>query len=286
MGASAATYYYRIDRFSQYYEMENGIPAYFVGADREKVSLQEANNFYNQAYGVNFQNFNIYGFDAAFVGDNSNFGLVAPLEGYRYRIGLNKMFGDFDLTVATVDLRKYVRLNKITLAGRILNSMSFGNDNNQFFAQQFVGNPIFIRGYEYNSFYREGDISSAPGDFSIEQLVGSKMAIANFEVRLPFTGPKKLSAVESKLLFSDLNAFFDIGLAYNSASEVRFAQKPQQIGMVGNNPVYSRVPAMSAGLSLRVNVFGYFVLEPYYAIPFQRKNISGGVFGMTFAPGW
>ncbi len=286
MGASAATYYYRIDRFSQYYEMVNGYPAYFIGTDREKVSLEEANNFYNQAYGINFQNFKIFGFDAAFVGDNSNFGLTAPLNGYRYRIGFNKMFGDFDLSVATVDLRKYVRLNKITLAGRILNSLSFGNDETQFFAQQFVGNPIFIRGYEYNSFYREGDISSAPGEFSIEQLVGSKMAIANFEVRLPFTGPKKLTAIESKLLFSDLNAFFDIGLAYNSASEVRFAQKPQQIGMVGNNPVYSRVPAMSAGLSLRVNVFGYFVLEPYYAIPFQRKNINGGVFGLTFAPGW
>ncbi len=286
MGASAATYYYRIDRFSQYYEMVNGYPAYFIGTDREKVSLEEANNFYNQAYGINFQNFKIFGFDAAFVGDNSNFGLTAPLNGYRYRIGFNKMFGDFDLSVATVDLRKYVRLNKITLAGRILNSLSFGNDETQFFAQQFVGNPIFIRGYEYNSFYREGDISSAPGEFSIEQLVGSKMAIANFEVRLPFTGPKKVTAIESKLLFSDLNAFFDIGLAYNSASEVRFAQKPQQIGMVGNNPVYSRVPAMSAGLSLRVNVFGYFVLEPYYAIPFQRKNINGGVFGLTFAPGW
>jgi len=286
MGASAATYYYRIDRFSQYYEMVNGYPAYFIGTDREKVSLEEANNFYNQAYGINFQNFKIFGLDAAFVGDNSNFGLTAPLNGYRYRIGFNKMFGDFDLSVATVDLRKYVRLNKITLAGRILNSLSFGNDETQFFAQQFVGNPIFIRGYEYNSFYREGDISSAPGEFSIEQLVGSKMAIANFEVRLPFTGPKKLTAIESKLLFSDLNAFFDIGLAYNSASEVRFAQKPQQIGMVGNNPVYSRVPAMSAGLSLRVNVFGYFVLEPYYAIPFQRKNINGGVFGLTFAPGW
>jgi hypothetical protein len=40
------------------------------------------------------------------------------------------------------------------------------------------------------------------------------------------------------------------------------------------------------GISLRVNVFGYFVLEPYYAIPFQRKDVKGGVFGLTFAPGW
>jgi len=43
---------------------------------------------------------------------------------------------------------------------------------------------------------------------------------------------------------------------------------------------------MSVGVSLRVNVFGAFVLEPYYAFPFQRKDVSGGVFGLTFAPGW
>ncbi|WP_369414076.1 hypothetical protein [Desertivirga xinjiangensis] len=49
---------------------------------------------------------------------------------------------------------------------------------------------------------------------------------------------------------------------------------------------YERVPAMSAGLSLRVNVFGYFILEPYAAIPFQRTDVNGPVFGLTFAPGW
>ena len=46
------------------------------------------------------------------------------------------------------------------------------------------------------------------------------------------------------------------------------------------------VPDMSVRVSLRVNVFGYFVLEPYYAIPFQRKDVSLGIFGLTFAPGW
>ncbi len=291
LGTSAASYSYRIDRFSQYYDQINGIPTYFIGSDRKKVSLAEANQFYNNTYGINFQNFRIFGFDAALVGDNSNFGLTAPLNGYRYRIGINTLMGDFNLSMATVDLRKYLRLKKITLAGRFLSSMALGGDENQFFAQQFIGNPVFIRGYEYNSFYTKGDISSANGEFSIDQLVGSKIAVANFEVRLPFTGPKKLTAIESKFLFSDLNAFFDIGLAYNNGSEVSFSSKPKLIGSVVNQnnqttEVYSRVPAMSMGLSLRVNVFGYFVIEPYYAIPFQRKNINGGVFGLTFAPGW
>lgn len=285
IGASAATYSYRIDRFSQYYEMNNGFPAYFIGSDRNKVPLEEANQYYNTTYGINFQNFKIFGFDAAFVGDNTNFGITAPLSGHRYRIGINQLFGDFNLSMASADLRKYVRINKITIAGRFLSSFAFGKDQNQFYAQQFIGYPTFIRGYEYNSFYKEGDMSS-PG-FGIDQLVGSKTVVANFEVRLPFTGPKKISAIESKFLFSDLNAFFDFGLAFNSDSEVRFSSQSKPVGTnPDNSPVYSRVPAMSAGLSLRVNVFGYFVLEPYYAIPFQRKNLKGGIFGLTFAPGW
>ena len=59
-----------------------------------------------------------------------------------------------------------------------------------------------------------------------------------------------------------------------------------------NNPqpksvnTYERVPAMSAGVSLRVNVFGYFVVEPYLAYPFQRTDVSGPVFGVALAPGW
>ena len=28
------------------------------------------------------------------------------------------------------------------------------------------------------------------------------------------------------------------------------------------------------------------VLEPYYAIPFQREDIKTGTFGLNFWPGW
>jgi len=43
---------------------------------------------------------------------------------------------------------------------------------------------------------------------------------------------------------------------------------------------------MSTGISLRINIFGAFVLEPYVAIPFQRTDVQKPVFGLTFAPGW
>ncbi|WP_157544015.1 hypothetical protein [Mucilaginibacter paludis] len=46
------------------------------------------------------------------------------------------------------------------------------------------------------------------------------------------------------------------------------------------------MPATSAGISLRINVFGAFILEPYFAIPFQRTDVNLPVFGLNFAPGW
>jgi hypothetical protein len=72
-----------------------------------------------------------------------------------------------------------------------------------------------------------------------------------------------------------------MGLAYDNDSKVAFRSAPRTI-----NGVMERIPATSVGVSLRVNVFGYFILEPYYAIPFQRKDVGTGLFGLVFAPGW
>ncbi len=283
-GTGAAFYSYRIDRFANYYlaDPSNGaIDIYPYDSRRRKLAKDQARAY----YGVDFNSFKIFQLNGAFVGDNSFFGVTSPLNGFRYRLGIETYIGDYQFSALTTDLRKYFRLRPITIAGRLYNYSRIGRDQDRLYPL-FIGYPYLIRGYESNSFYKNGATYN-PSDFNIDQLIGSKIAVANFEIRLPFTGPEKLSAIKSKFLFTDLNAFFDIGLAYNKDSEIAFRKKPKQIGVDNNNnPVFERVPAMSAGVSLRVNVFGYFVLEPYFAIPFQRADVNGGVFGLTFAPGW
>jgi hypothetical protein len=37
---------------------------------------------------------------------------------------------------------------------------------------------------------------------------------------------------------------------------------------------------------MRVNLFGFFVLEPYLAYPINRNDVSKPVFGLGFTPGW
>jgi hypothetical protein len=114
--------------------------------------------------------------------------------------------------------------------------------------------------------------------------------VANFEVRLPFTGPEKLAAIKSKFFFTDLNLFFDAGVAWNGGDQIKFQKAPD---VIGTNPdgttIYNtnqRVPALSAGVSLRINLFGALILEPYYALPFNRTDVKKPVFGLNFTPGW
>jgi len=159
----------------------------------------------------------------------------------------------------------------------------------------YIGYPYLIRGYE------SGNVD-VTGNIGFSELSGSRMAIGNFEVRIPFTGPEKLALVKSGLLFSDLNFFVDGGLAWyggntikmnrTDADLVQAVDKDGQPVVDGNNQpvmIYNqnvRVPVFSAGVSLRVNLFGAMILEPYYAIPFQKTKSKIGTFGLNFTPGW
>lgn len=293
LGGAFSHYSYRIDRYSNYYD-SNG---YYIRSDKSRISNDEA----SKTYEVPFNAFTLYQLNAGFIGDNSIFGLTGPLDGYRYRVSGEKYFGTYNFAGVTADLRKYWRAKPVTFAVRSYNTLRIGKDADRLYPM-YLGYPYLIRGYESNSIYKSTSAQSSES-FDINQLTGSKIAVFNFEVRLPFTGPKKLAAIPSKFLFSDLNLFFDAGLAWTNDTRVKFKSEPTYTSEPllddngvpvkddkGNPVTYQatteRVPAMSVGISVRVNVFGYFVLEPYYAIPFQRKDVKTGVFGLTFAPGW
>ncbi len=283
-------YSYRIDRYNNYYQYNPNtkIVGANIGAQHEKLSSEKT----TQSYGTYLNPFSLYQIGGAFVGDNSFWGITAPLNGRRYRLGLEAYLGDYHLGVYTLDFRRYVRLKPITIAGRLYGYGRFGTDEKRLYPL-YVGYDYYIRGYNPNSFHNSG--SASDNGFNVNQLTGSRIAVANLEVRLPFTGPKKLSAIESKFFFTDLNAFFDIGIAYYGDSKIAFDSQPSVVNSTpapttndpnATNVVYNRTPAISAGISLRVNLFGVLIIEPYYAIPFQRTDIGFGIFGLNLAPGW
>jgi hypothetical protein len=276
-GTGASTYYYRVDRYSTLYDTSGNYLSY----NHTHVS----NSAYNaENNGTQLIPFTLYQLNVSLVGDNSFFGVAAPLNGFRYRLEAEYNVGTYKFFDPTIDLREYVRVAPVTFAARLYGYGRFGAADGLY--PLYVGYPFLIRGYEAQTFYNN---SSKPSNgFTIDQLSGSRIAVASFEVRLPFTGPERLAQIPSKFFFSDLNAFFDAGLAYNPGDQIELGRltptNPNLVDSQGG-PL-QRVPALSAGISLRVNVFGAFVLEPYLAVPFNRNDVSKPVFGLGFTPGW
>jgi hypothetical protein len=293
IGTSASHYSYRVDRYSSYYDYTtvqdaNGndqvVIGQFVDYKKHKISRQQflADN------GIDLKPFSIYGISTALVGDDSYFGIAAPLNGHRFRLEAEYNVGTYNFFSPTIDLRQYVRVAPVTFAARLYGYGRFGNNVSGLYPL-YVGYPFLIRGYEAQTFYNSRTVNT--NGFTIDQLSGDRIAVANFEVRLPFTGPEKLAMIKSKFLFTDLNLFFDAGLAWRGGNEVKFQKAPDAVGTdpTTSETLYNtnqRVPALSAGISLRVNFFGAFILEPYFAVPFNRSDVKKPVFGLTFAPGW
>lgn len=230
-----------------------------LGQDQEKVG--------------NLPGFTMPGVGAALVGDKSNFGLTAPLQGYRFRVGFRQYLGDIQFLNPTLDFRGYLRKKPFTFAARVMHTGRYGRDseNTDVFPPLFLGSPWWVRGFQGNvaqNLERDGLIT-------FDNLVGTKMGLFNAEVRIPLLGPKQLALIPTSIVPADLNFFFDSGIIWTRFDQFNFE---------GPNGKSLIRPLSSVGASLRVNLFGALILEPYYAIPLIKG--AQGAFGLNFMPGW
>jgi Tol biopolymer transport system component len=274
-------------RPSYYYE--NG--PYIGDGNKERVPFEqdEVNLGYYVARKGAF-----YNITAAFVGDNAQFGLTAPMNGYRYRFEVTKYVGTYDFLSTNIDMRAYQFLGPVSVAVRLQQGSRHGKDANSF-NPMYIGYQGFVRGYNYNQLEQLvalnapiNDEISFQSDLTVmyRRMSGSKYIMSGFEIRMPFTGPEKLAKIKSKFLLTDLNFFFDIGAAFDEWShfangETIVVNRPGQ-GLVAE--VHKPKIAMSTGVSLRVNLFNAMIVEPYFAYPLEKK--SKFVFGFNFIPGW
>ncbi|HEV2854069.1 MAG TPA: BamA/TamA family outer membrane protein [Thermoanaerobaculia bacterium] len=222
----------------------------------------------------------LYQASLAFVGDSSYYGFTSPVRGRRYRFEVEPTFGDLEFQSLTADYRRYFFFRPVTLAMRGLHFGRYGRDaESDRLTQLYVGRPTLVRGYEL------GDIglsecTPVPGDTTacpeFDRLVGSRIAVANLELRLPLLGVEGYGLIRASFLPTDLNFFVDAGTAWSKGitPDVRFDRNS-----------IDRIPVVSAGVSARILLGGFAVLEFYYAKPFQRPNESW-VTGFLIAPGW
>ncbi len=260
LGASQAWYYYRIDRWETIYDAFTG---YYMGQRRKKLDAPDG--------------FNMQRLDIAYVTDNSVFGFASPLSGHRSRLQIEKYFGEFGFFTTYVDLRKYFRIRPLTLAARAVQFGRYGRGaETGMMSPIYLGYPWFIRGYDNNKIYDNMSIEET--NYVANQLYGSQIVLGNVELRIPVTGPKRMAPIKMNSIMSELALFLDAGMAWTSDNDLSLKYDITE-------PM-SKIPVYSVGASLRLNLMGAIVIEPYYAWPFQGNGLNKGSFGINFIPGW
>jgi hypothetical protein len=258
VGGSLAWYYFREDIFHNYYN-QFGMLAY---RDRSRGDVPS---------GFNLQRLNI-----GYIGDNSYFGMASPMSGHRYRFSMEKYFGRIDMYNAIADYRQYHFFNPMSVAFRIMHHGRYGSGaQNNLFYPLYLGYWGFLRGFDY------GSISRASGTTqSFDHLFGTRLLMTGLELKVPFTGPDRLALISSGFFFTELAWFLDGGVAWNQGQSLVWDGANRSVDQF-------RYPVFSTGPSLRINLFGALILEPYYAWTFSSVAGPGrGVWGLNFLPGW
>ncbi|MFT5141580.1 MAG: Tol biopolymer transport system component [Rhodothermales bacterium] len=222
----------------------------------------------------------------ALVRDFSSFGFTSPVKGGRSRFEVSPFVGSATFVRATIDYRRYIQLMPVTLAFRGLHVGNYGAKSSaaggaeNLFTEEYLGyanSRGFLRGYSFSSFNAEECTLSATGSCAeIDRLRGSRMALASAELRIPVLGTEQFGLINFPYLPTEITFFADAGVAWTDD------QLPEWKFDRNSN---GRVPVFSTGVSTRFNMFGYTVLEIFYAKPYQRPG-KGPHWGFQIIPGW
>ena len=209
----------------------------------------------------------------AYVSDNTLFGYTGPIFGRRYRFQVEPTIGSFRWVEYLADYRRYdpIIFNYLTVATRLMTSVSVGRDEAQF--PKYIGRPEFIRGYDRENYLSNqcSSFNASPSSCSAVRLLGSRVAVANAELRFPLIRRFELGLLPIALPPLDGLVFYDAGIAWSSGQDVQFR--------VPENPDETslgiRYPLTSYGAGLRLNLFNYAIVRWDYAIPLDQPGRKG-----------
>ncbi|HYD52217.1 MAG TPA: hypothetical protein VEA99_06310 [Gemmatimonadaceae bacterium] len=207
----------------------------------------------------------------AYVSDNTLFGYTGALAGRRYRLQVSPVAGSYRWIEYLADYRRYdpIIFNYLTLATRVYANMSVGRDELQF--PKYIARPDYIRGYDRNnSFYLHCPMFGAnTSNCSTIQLLGSRVAVANVELRFPLVRRIELGFLPISLPPIEGVLFHDMGVAW-SKDQTLYGTRPS-----GFDARTQRFPVRSWGTGLRINLFNYAMLRWDYAIPLDAREKKG-----------
>ncbi len=226
----------------------------------------------NNPYG-NPPSLTLAGGGVALVHDSGVFGGTGPVMGQRYRFEVTGLGGSIDYGDALADYRRYVRLSRsLILAGRALHYGRYGpGAEDPRLSSLYVGDPWLIRGYDYTSFSNHVTNSNDAVEPVYYRLFGSRLAVANVELRIPLLGALGLYPTPAVPPI-EAAVFFDAGAAWTSEF------KPAFLGP-------RRSTVTSYGIALRANLFGFAIGEADLVHPNDRPG-QGWYWELSLQPGF
>ncbi len=202
----------------------------------------------------------------AYVYDTALWGATGPILGQSYRLEFSPYIGSIDYFTVLADYRRYLMpARPFTLAFRFLHYGRYGKGaNDDRLYSLYLGYESLVRGF--NRF------DGAELDV-YRRLFGSKLAVANLELRFPLFQILGIGKGYYGILPTDFYVFFDAGVAWYDNED-----KPTFLG--GDRKMVS-----SAGFGIRTSLMQYFVLGLNLVHPFDRPE-KGWVFQLTISPGF
>jgi WD40 repeat protein len=220
----------------------------------------------------------------ALVHDNSLFGYVGPFLGRRSRFEVSQnldLIGEgWKFTSFTADYRRYDRLaGPLILATRGLVFGRVGRDEQDF--RFYGGSTELIRGWTAGSFQRNEcreaiDPNSVSGCEAFDQLIGTRAAVFNAELRFPIL-TADLGFVRTGLPLVEGAFFYDAGVFWESGQRLRLRRE------AGQTIADTRTPLQSVGVSVRGNLFNFLILRVDYTRALHRPGV-GGLWTLSLGP--
>jgi Tol biopolymer transport system component len=209
----------------------------------------------------------------AWVSDNTLNGYTGPIFGRRFRFEVQPTVGTYQWVEYLADYRRYdpILFNFLTFSTRVMASLQVGPDGDSL--PKYIGNSQYVRGYDRENYYGYscgGGIVGSGEGCDVRQLLGSRVALANAELRFPLIRRFELGVLPIALPPLDGLVFYDIGVAWNSWNDVRLRRPEGDF-----DPELIRYPLRSWGAGLRLNLFGLAIVRWDYAIPLDGPERKG-----------
>jgi hypothetical protein len=210
---------------------------------------------------------------AAWVSDTTSFGATSVVRGERYRFEVAPTYGTIRYVNVLADYRRYVMpLPFVTVAARALHFGRYGaGADDPRIAPLYLGYPTLVRGYDLDT-HITSDCAAvlSTGCEEIEQMLGSRVAVGNVELRFPLLRPFGVSSRMYGPLPVEVALFVDGGLAWREAP-----------GTSGGGT--TRGSAWSTGVTIRTSLFG-FGLGQFDIVRPHRQSRPGWVFQFNLVP--